>query len=505
MAGRVERDGSPQRESLGGVDYSIASSDGKTAGWGTNDGGPSCNPCPYYYIGRWDPDTEVTITLNNPDLGHSCRWSFTIVDRGTVGGDGCSATITIGDSTASSDWDNHLWFYLSPQGVIGYLDGANCNNFSGWAGDRDVPNQALEVRFYADGDINSGTLIGSTTANGEREAVVCSALGGTNCSVCPAAQPQCQHGFEFSTPQSLKDGNNHQIYAYGINAPGTSGDNTLLSGAPQTINCQPLANAWFKTQGGDVHGNSEVGTTIPPTAPAGTYFSSMPAGVVSTGRIAGFLGNIASNMSIPGWQVAEGGEDLRGFGTSRFVYDYEFFYKKFGSPSFDNFDGNITQILPNIEIYYSGDTVSYLDGDWTNFDKKAIIFIDGDLLIDTKITLAQGAFLAFIVSGNISIDPSLGNDPTGANRDDPNIEGVFITDGDFDTQLGAAGHERFVGRGIFASDSDLNRIGGFSFQRDLGIENSNFSAEYFEYKSDLLVNFPQRLGVRRMTWQEVAP
>jgi len=98
---------------------------------------------------------------------------------------------------------------LPPEGS---LDGANCNNFWGWARDPDAPGVLVDIRFYADGAAETGTFVGSTTID---------AFG----------------GFSFTTPDFLKDEIDHEVYAYGIDAQG--GENFLLEGSPKKINCSP--------------------------------------------------------------------------------------------------------------------------------------------------------------------------------------------------------------------------------------------------------------------------
>ena len=46
------------------------------------------------------------------------------------------------------------------------------------------------------------------------------------------------HGFSWSPSESLKDGNTHNIYAYGTNIE-SPGETTLLSGAPKSLKCEP--------------------------------------------------------------------------------------------------------------------------------------------------------------------------------------------------------------------------------------------------------------------------
>lgn len=92
--------------------YTITSSDSKTAGWGENDGGP------YFHIGRWSAGTDVTLTLDNPDEGYDCSWeaSQIVADKkweNLGSGEGCSGTITVVPGYLSPDWHIHWGFHLT--------------------------------------------------------------------------------------------------------------------------------------------------------------------------------------------------------------------------------------------------------------------------------------------------------------------------------------------------------------------------------------------------------
>ena len=116
--------------------------------------------------------------------------------------------------------------------VVGTLDTAGCSQIAGWAGDKDNPDSAINVRFYIDNPPDQGgTFIGETTANTIREQAVCNRLGST--------QFPCPHGFVFLTPAGVKDGQLHNLYAEGINLPGTPGQNVILAGSPKTLICVP--------------------------------------------------------------------------------------------------------------------------------------------------------------------------------------------------------------------------------------------------------------------------
>lgn len=131
------------------------------------------------------------------------------------------------------------WYYTpititSPPS--GSHDTSSCSVSAGWTCDPDNYNTSLQVHFY-DGPSSGGVtkFLGATTANLTREAAVGAVCGGN-----------VNHGFSFSTPDSIKDGQNHSIYAYyiDIDASGqVTGNNSTLTGSPKTINCDPPAQS----------------------------------------------------------------------------------------------------------------------------------------------------------------------------------------------------------------------------------------------------------------------
>ncbi len=107
---------------------------------------------------------------------------------------------------------------------VGYLDYAGCDSIYGWTCDADDYSKSLEVHFYYDGEAGVGRWAGSAVANIARETAVGDLCGGK-----PA------HGFAMPTPDFLKDGQSHNIYAYAINTP--AGSNPLLSNGQKTMQC----------------------------------------------------------------------------------------------------------------------------------------------------------------------------------------------------------------------------------------------------------------------------
>ncbi len=100
----------------------------------------------------------------------------------------------------------------------GWLDEANCNQIRGWARDPNTTSP-ISVHLYADGEAGMGTFIGATPADQLRPDL---------------PFDDKHHGFTFRTPESLKDGHIHYIYAYGIDDQG--GTNPLLNGNPKSVN-----------------------------------------------------------------------------------------------------------------------------------------------------------------------------------------------------------------------------------------------------------------------------
>jgi hypothetical protein len=155
-----------------------------------------------------------------------------------------------------------------------------------------------------------------------------------------------------------------------------------------------------------------------------------------------------------------------------------------GSPTPYYYDGNLTIDAPAWTIP-SSDTV--------------VVFVSGNLTINTPIGIKPGGFIAFIVNGNISVDPSVGVPYTSSS---PILEGIYITSptGTFRTgDSSNPGTERFVGKGMFIA-------GTFLLQRDVkDAGNTIASSELFIYNPQLLLTMPDAMKQLSVSWEEVAP
>lgn len=162
---------------------------------------------------------------------------------------------------------------------IGNFDAITCESIIGWALDQDELSRSLDVHIYRDGQPGSGgVFLGSYPTNILR-ADVNQAYGATG-----------NHGFVIPTPESLRDGQSHQVFIYAIN-PVSGKNNPLITGSPKTLACPlppppPLvcnpntqtvainATATFTASGGT---NSYVWSAPGATTPSGvsgTFFTT---------------------------------------------------------------------------------------------------------------------------------------------------------------------------------------------------------------------------------------
>jgi hypothetical protein len=202
---------------------------------------------------------------------------------------------------------------------------------------------------------------------------------------------------------------------------------------------------------------------------------------------------------------------------SRYKENYEFFYRNSGldSAPTSDFIGSDTDALK--PTYNASDIVYFHDGDltvqsqWSVADGETyVIFVDGNLTLtdgdgasDQLIDVANGGFLAFIVSENIVVNEQLGNSTLTSTT--ANVEGVYIADGSLTIESrgeAAGGDDRFIAEGVFVGWLGVNLDRDFSDGASRSTENNDKAVELFVYRPDLLVNMPDIMQVPIRIWQE---
>ena len=134
-------------------------------------------------------------------------------------------------------------------------------------------------------------------------------------------------------------------------------------------------------------------------------------------------------------------------------------------------------------------------------DEEYVIFVDGDLTfsadgVEQLVTVAEGGFLAFIVSGDIIVDETVGH--STLSNTSGNLEGFYLADGTITIESNDALDKRFVGEGTFVGWTDV------VLERDYdeGPQNEDYPAETFIYRPDFVENTPTEMKRSQRLWQE---
>lgn len=133
-----------------------------------------------------------------------------------------------------------------------------------------------------------------------------------------------------------------------------------------------------------------------------------------------------------------------------------------------------------------------------NNGETLVVFVTGDLTIDGDMQVNGDGFVAYVVGGNITVTSNVGN-PAGNNT--PNLHGIFITSGTFDTGTSTqANHAKLVVHGTVVANTmalsrDISAAGG----------TNDVAAEQFNYDPNLLMRLPEQFKDVKVRWQEIAP
>ena len=251
--------------------------------------------------------------------------------------------------------------------------------------------------------------------------------------------------------------------------------------------------------GGHVHG--QTGATV--KIPAAKYFMIPAAFTNNPGAATKTSGNITT---LPGLLSATNWKLTDALSQSSWRYSYHRLWVRSGSPTTPlPANGN----KPPAGFYKKSGDLN-IDGGWTGISGKTVIFVDGNVNIKTKITLAgSNDFFGVIASGDINVDPAVGDTvvagPVPAQAD---LVGAFLAEGDFNAGRNPSQPDKqLVIYGTIGADIDLgiNNGGRVNFQRDMGANNSVGPGVAVIWNPNLLLNFPDQLTDALTDWREVAP
>lgn len=272
------------------------------------------------------------------------------------------------------------------------------------------------------------------------------------------------------------------------------------------------AAGWFQVRGGNIHSNNNIFVSVPDgknfmlSEEPDSVPKPLSAGIVS------FASSAQGLALVPGvGYLVEESRSHKKFVENGDYYNY--FSGKF--PTKLTLTDTSDDLLPAPGTYLRNGNLT-LNGvtPWTvTRGTTVVIFVNGDLTIQNsskKIRVEEpnattyGGFLAFIVSGNISIHGSIGHTiseiPATPNRYlDADISGVYITNGEFRTETNSGSNDRqVIFAGTFVASS-------FRLQRDLGTNNTTNPGELFIYRPDFWLSAPREFSSQLLRWEEVNP
>ncbi len=116
----------------------------------------------------------------------------------------------------------------------------------------------------------------------------------------------------------------------------------------------------------------------------------------------------------------------------------------------------------------------------------AVIFVGGNLIVNTDLEVHPASVLLFIVGGDVRVAKSV-----------EKLDASFLCDGSFDTSYnGSPPQKQLVVGGLVAA-------GSFSFRRSLsGDDNLTQAAEVFNYQAKI-INLAPYIGEGSISWREV--
>lgn len=304
-----------------------------------------------------------------------------------------------------------------------------------------------------------------------------------------------------------------------VNFCGNGSCNAFENCASCTADCGACPTPWWQLAGGHLYSNEASGVAIASQIADDPLFCIEPSCIAAlsirdradTIYSDGFPFTAGGSIDTNGQMITYRDPDVFVIDTAvtRLIENYTYFYARYslGSSPTDYFAASANDALKPTFVdqdsyFHSGDLT--IQSPWAVASGESyVIFVDGSLNIQDPaaegelITVEEGGFLAFIVSGDINIDETVGH--SVLTNTAGNLEGIFIADGVITIGSNGTADKRFVGEGTFAGH------GGVSLDRtydELTNNNDRYPAETFVYRPDFIKNTPDQMKRSQMLWQE---
>lgn len=304
-----------------------------------------------------------------------------------------------------------------------------------------------------------------------------------------------------------------------VNFCGNGSCNAFENCASCSTDCGACPTPWWQLAGGHLYSNEASGVAIASQIADDPLFCIEPSCIAAlsirdradTTYSDGFPFTAGGSIDTNGQMITYRDPDVFAIDTTvtRLIENYTYFYGRYslGSSPTDYFVASANDALKPTFVdqdsyFHSGDLT--IQSPWAVASGESyVIFVDGSLNIEDPvaegelITVDEGGLLAFIVSGDINIDATVGH--SVLTNTAGNLEGVFIADGVITIGSNGTADKRFVGEGTFAGH------GGVSLDRtydELTNNNDRYPAETFVYRPDFIKNTPDQMKRSQMLWQE---
>lgn len=269
---------------------------------------------------------------------------------------------------------------------------------------------------------------------------------------------------------------------------------------------------WFQGLNGDIYSRGNITTIVPSTAVNKYFIGPSTAGNKTRGLpIAGITSN---GITLNGASIGLGRVNGAIFEGVREDFDYfKHSFKLQVSTDANTKDlGNVSTYnlatLPasyptGREAFYQNGAITFTSGSnaAVNVTGSKVIFVNGNVTVDQNITVSAGNFFAIVSSGTITFS----NRVTAA-------QGVYIANQQLQVTNAAdattgMSNRQFNGQGIFVG------WGGVTLSRNLNspntdadnLDNNQYPAELFTYRSDLLLSAPDGFKQSKLEWKELEP
>ncbi|PIS09563.1 hypothetical protein COT75_00945 [Candidatus Beckwithbacteria bacterium CG10_big_fil_rev_8_21_14_0_10_34_10] len=238
----------------------------------------------------------------------------------------------------------------------------------------------------------------------------------------------------------------------------------------------PVPGSWWQAQGGSVHAETSLVSSIPSTATS-TYMIINGAD--------GYHGVLSYGVS---YDLGDGsvslGEERASSGYSDIDYDYSWWSEHLEDEDKEtSYAGG--ELPGESAIYQTSGTIA-MRGNISGGD-KIVILHQGDVLITENINVDLSSFLLVIASGNITVNPSV-----------TNLEGIFIANNINISSIGGGNDVPLSFEGSLIAWGDI------SLDRDTGLDMATTSPMIFIFRPDFMANAPDFIKMVFYDWQQIS-